>query len=353
MEDDYHIFRVIGSLTSDGVFVYNLKEKQVEYVNHSVVRIFDISHEAFQHQPEFFINHIIPEDVDHLLEEYQHLKERSSVENVEFRLVTHDNKKKTIVCNAYAIDGRAFCFVRDITSQRENEEYITNYGAKKDALLDIISHNLSGPLSIAQNVLSSLTNAVAERRLEDIQKHVELVRETTDHCIDIVTDFLEEEHMVSQHISVKRTRIDIIAKINNNLERLRRSYPSKRFVLTTDCNHLYASNDDVKFQQVLQNLLSNAVKFTADDGNVEVVVSQMAKSYSVSVKDNGIGIPDKMKPFLFEKYTRAGRPGLRGERSIGMGLYIVSKLVSLMSGTLTFESHEGKGSVFTIQFLLD
>jgi two-component system sensor histidine kinase VicK len=79
----------------------------------------------------------------------------------------------------------------------------------------------------------------------------------------------------------------------------------------------------------------------------------MARSFSVACEDNGIGIPERLKPVLFEKYTPASRRGLRGEPSIGMGLYIVRKLVSILNGKITFESSEGKGSTFVIQFLLE
>jgi two-component system, OmpR family, sensor histidine kinase VicK len=355
IDDDspYSIIKILGSLTSDGIFIFDLKENDLEYVNHAMVRIFDISHESFRHQPDFFVNHVIPEDIEHLLEEFEHLKQYSAVENVEFRLKSHDQKIKTISCNGYVVDGRAIGFVRDLTAARENEEYIVNFGAKKDALLDMVSHNLSGPLRLTQNILDSMTSVVHKQDTNKIHEHLALVRESTDQCIEIVNDFLEDEHLTSEYISVKRTRFDVLAKINNLLERMRPFYPLKQFVLSTDVLTLYAENDEVKFMQVMQNLLSNATKFTPSNGRVEIVVEQMAKSFSIHVKDNGIGIPDTLKALIFQKYTPAGREGLRGERSIGMGLYIVQKLVSIMNGRLTFESVEGNGSVFTVQFLLD
>jgi two-component system sensor histidine kinase VicK len=351
--DTYAIVKLIGSLTSDGIFVYHLEDERLEYVNESMIRIFDISHGSFYQQPDFFINHIIPEDAQHLLEEFERLKKESVVENVEFTLKWHDRSVKAIVCNAYVIDGRVFGFLRDITTQRENERYIVNYGAKKDALLDMVSHNLAGPLNMAQNILGSLNKLTADKDNKEVQHHIKLIQDTTNHCIEVVNDFLEEEHLLSEHISVKRTRFDVLAKINNILDKTRPSYPQKQIILSTEVPVLYTNSDEVKFMQIMQNLISNAVKFTKPDGRVEIVAQQMAKSFSVAVKDNGIGIPERLKPALFDKYTAAGRPGLRGERSIGMGLYIVKKLVSILGGRLTFESAEGKGSTFTIQFVSD
>jgi two-component system, OmpR family, sensor histidine kinase VicK len=351
-DSEFALLKTIGSLTSDGIFIYDVKENGLVYVNHAMVKIFDISHESFKHQPEFFFNHVIPGDVEHLLSEYEKLKRQSFVEHVEFRLMTHDKATKTVSCNGYVVDDVAICFVRDITRQRENEEYIISFGAKKDALLDMVSHNLSGPLNLTRGIVDSMKHVVGKEN-DELRKHLKLISESTNHCIEIVNDFLEEEHLTSEFISVKRTRFDVVHVVNNILERMRQSYASKQLIFTTDATHLYINNDEVKFMQVLQNLVSNALKFTPPDGRIEIIVCEKASSFSLSVQDNGIGIPDHLKPIIFEKYTPAGRTGLRGERSIGMGLYIVSKLVSILNGRLHFDSAEGEGSVFTVEFLLD
>jgi two-component system, OmpR family, sensor histidine kinase VicK len=347
------LLKTIGSLTSDGIAFYDIEENSVVYVNHSMVRIFDISQESFKHQPEFFLNFVIHEDVDHLLSEIEKLKYQSFVENVEFRVTAHDKTVKTINGCGYIVDDLVICFLRDITTQRENEEYMVNFGAKKDALLDMVSHNLSGPLNLTRNIITSMSNVVGKEDDTRLQKHLNLISESTNRCIEIVNDFLADEHLTSEFISVKRTRFDVLQISNSYIEGIRLSYPSKQLVVTTDATTLYANNDEVKFMQILQNLISNAMKFTPPDGRIEVIISQKAASFSLSVRDNGIGIPNNLQPVIFQKYTPAGREGLRGERSIGMGLYIVSKLVSILNGRLHFDSTEGEGSVFTVEFILD
>ena len=94
----------------------------------------------------------------------------------------------------------------------------------------------------------------------------------------------------------------------------------------------------------------NAVKFTEDNGKIIIELTEGPASYSISIKDNGIGIPEYLHRHLFEKNTPASRTGLRGEKSIGMGLYIVRKLIALMNGTIAFESIENEGSTFTVEF---
>jgi two-component system sensor histidine kinase VicK len=111
---------------------------------------------------------------------------------------------------------------------------------------------------------------------------------------------------------------------------------------------LYISNDDVKFLQVFNNLLSNAVKWSRSGSTIEIKLDEHDDTFSLAVKDHGIGIPDHFKVMVFQKNTPAARSGLRGEKSIGLGLYIVKKLVTLMEGTISFESKENEGSTFVI-----
>jgi two-component system sensor histidine kinase VicK len=177
-----------------------------------------------------------------------------------------------------------------------------------------------------------------------------LVKENTRHCIDIVNEFLEEEHIVSSTISVKRNRFELFLKLNTILERFKKSYPDFKFLVTSNVETLNVSLDDVKFLQTINNLISNALKWSPTKSQIEIRVEEREETFAISVIDTGIGVPEHLQRFLFDKNSRASREGLRGEKSIGMGLYIVKKLVALMDGELSYSSAEGQGSTFTVEF---
>lgn len=345
--------QTFADISSDGVLLFNLKTKKIEYVNQALSNLFDISHEAFSHQAEFFMNHIVGNDMEHLHMHYDILRKDGLVENVEFSTRAHDGTLKNVSASCYLIQKNKYVigFFRDITIVREHEDYIINYGAKKNTLLDMVTHNLSGPLAISRNLLESLEKAVALEDIdENIQAHITLVKENTRHCIELVTEFLEEEHMVSEQISVKKNRFELFAKLNTILERFRKAYPDFTFNVTSNVPSLNVSQDDVKFLQVMNNLLSNAIKWSQTNSEIKIRVEDRAETFSISVIDRGIGVPGHLQRFLFEKNSRASREGLRGEKSIGLGLYIVKKLSMLMDGTVSFESQEGQGSTFTVEF---
>ncbi|MDB5120333.1 MAG: phosphate regulon sensor protein PhoR [Sphingobacteriales bacterium] len=101
--------------------------------------------------------------------------------------------------------------------------------------------------------------------------------------------------------------------------------------------------------QVINNLISNAIKFTADDGVIEVDIKDQQQTVMIAVRDNGIGISEDMHPYLFDRFTKAIRTGLRGEEPVGLGMSIIKTIIELHNGTIYFESKENEGSIFFIE----
>jgi len=107
----------------------------------------------------------------------------------------------------------------------------------------------------------------------------------------------------------------------------------------------------VHLEQALVNLLDNAVKFNRPDGEVRVEVTRTRDDeVSVTIADNGIGIPSADLPRLFERFYRVDKARSRAVGGTGLGLSIVKHIVERMHGRVTVESQLGKGSVFTILF---
>jgi two-component system sensor histidine kinase VicK len=112
---------------------------------------------------------------------------------------------------------------------------------------------------------------------------------------------------------------------------------------------IYAEINRDKMLRAITNLLSNAIKFTRESGKIELSLSLKDKHPLITIKDNGIGIPKNKQPFLFEKFSPARRAGTKGEKSTGLGMFIVKEIIDKHSGKLTFESEENKGTIFYIE----
>lgn len=106
--------------------------------------------------------------------------------------------------------------------------------------------------------------------------------------------------------------------------------------------------DSLKLMQVMNNLISNAIKFTPENGVIEVEIEDKQASVQIVVRDNGIGIPEELQPYLYDKFTRARRRGLNGEDAVGLGMSIIKTIIELHGGNIRLESKENEGSAFFI-----
>jgi len=349
---DYNFIEKIGDLTEDGIAVYDLTLHKFVYVNQNFLNIFEMKegHDALFLGSNSILKYILSEDFDYLKSRFDDLVATGCINTTEFRLKFPDNSIKHLNCDVLILDkpNLVTAFVKDISKLKQHEDYLIKYTAQKDTMLDMLTHNLSGPLLLSKDVISSLQKGIDQNNVTHVSKLVSIIQENTQQCIDIVNDFLRQEHYESAQTFVKKTRFDVIEKINVTLAKLREMNDDKTFTLTTELQNLNINSDPVKFFQVIHNILSNSIKFTPAGGLIEILVNETETSYLICVKDNGIGIPELSKPTIFkEKFI--GRTGLKGERSTGLGLSIAKRLILLMGGDIFFESSEALGSSFFVK----
>lgn len=109
----------------------------------------------------------------------------------------------------------------------------------------------------------------------------------------------------------------------------------------------------LKFRRVIDNLITNALKFTEAGGYIRVYSHADHSIVNITVSDTGIGIPDDLQPVIFDRFTKAGRHGLDGEVSTGLGMSIVKQIVDLHQGTISLTSDEHQGTKFVMSIPID
>jgi signal transduction histidine kinase len=107
------------------------------------------------------------------------------------------------------------------------------------------------------------------------------------------------------------------------------------------------ATDPIKLKVIVKNLVGNAIKFT-DRGTVTVRTGAADHGVAVTVSDSGIGIPESALAFIFEPFRQVDASNTRRHGGVGLGLHIVQRLADTLGGTISVESHVGRGSTFRL-----
>ena len=240
----------------------------------------------------------------------------------------------------------------------EKNVQLTGMNHEKDELMNILAHDIRTPLSTilmtVDLVLFSLNSVTDEQqnpvdRLQDIKIAVKRID-------GILNSLLDAKRIESGELVVQQHPVMLIPKIKSVISENSTALEFKNITVKTnlspDADRVSADPGFV--QQVLSNLFSNAIKYSPKNSTVTISLYEHKNSVRLGVQDQGLGLTSEDKNKLFGKFTRLSAKPTAGERSVGLGLYIVKKLVESMNAKVWAESEgKGKGSTFLVEFPKD
>ncbi|MDB5004082.1 MAG: walK 3 [Mucilaginibacter sp.] len=215
---------------------------------------------------------------------------------------------------------------------------------EKDRILRTVAHDLRNPIG----GIASLTSIMANDEYTEEQKElINLVKETSYNSLELINEILEATNISSLELAFEPVEINSL--VNNSVELLRFKASEKGqkifYEPLSSPLHLLMSRE--KIWRVISNLISNAIKFSPTGAPIFVKVIKETDQVIVSVLDNGIGIPEKLKDQVFNMFTTAQRPGTVGEKSFGLGLSICKQIMEKSHGKIWFDS-SNHGTIFYI-----
>lgn len=337
----------IGNHATEGLIIFDAEKKSIIYLNDEARNITGFSEDS-SHVPEDIISKVAPDDQAYIKSKFAYFWNNSFLPETEFDIKKDNGVIITVCCRAHFVlnNTHIVLFIKDISKLKQHENYLIEFGAQKNALLDTVVHNVSGALQLMKHLSVEAERSVEKSDVKNLKVYLNLLKENNKHCIDIINDLLKKEHTESPQISIKPSRVDIVNKIHLLYNNLKETYKNRNFTFSSSNKNIYVNTDEFKLLQVINNLLSNAIKFTKEENKISIDIKENDEEVIYSVSDQGIGIPEAMTPFIFDRKSRAGRAGLNGEKSIGIGLHISKKIVELMHGKIWFETIENKGSTF-------
>lgn len=232
---------------------------------------------------------------------------------------------------------------RELQSQNEmlrESEY------KKSELIRIVSHELRTPLASILGFTSVLLNR--DVSAEERQTYLEIIDREGKRLSGLLNDFLDAERLDQGHLQLEPELIDV-GKVVAEQVRLFEGQSDKHTLdMVLRQRPLPVNGDPNRLAQVVGNLLSNAIKYSPEGGTVRVVAEQENGLVRVSVRDEGLGIPEELQERVFAKFFR-GDATASGIPGSGLGLTIARSVVEAHGGRMDFESGRGKGSIFWLE----
>ncbi len=220
----------------------------------------------------------------------------------------------------------------------------------KDEFLGVMSHELRTPLNIIMNYAEALQMGTFGNISPDQESGTEKIRVQAQHLLSLINGVLEITKIESGTVTLQTDSINMVEFMSESQSdymlpteknlALEWEYPADLPIIVSD---------RIKLKQILTNLINNSIKFT-DEGSVRISARIVPDQEILEIKvtDTGVGIPQEMLPFIFDKFHQIDSATTRNYSGAGLGLFIVKNFVNLLGGTIEAQSKVGEGSAFAI-----
>nr|MBR4279621.1 HAMP domain-containing protein [Clostridia bacterium] len=227
-------------------------------------------------------------------------------------------------------------------------EKIENFDQSRSQFVQNASHELKTPLATMKILLENLIyqpDMPAELRAEFMQD----MNHEIDRLSGIITDLLTLSQMDANAAALKLETVDFSVLCEDALHALQPAADKAKLTLQSAiAENIVFPGDESKLSQVVYNLIDNAVKYTPEGGRVTVTLAANSREAILTVRDTGIGIPEKDVSHIFDRFYRVDKARSRATGGTGLGLSIVRQMVQLHGGEIAVESAADEGSVFTV-----
>jgi heavy metal sensor kinase len=242
------------------------------------------------------------------------------------------------------VERLALSLNRMIERLEESIQHISRFSAD-------VSHELRTPLTILRGELETM----AQQRSRDAES-LEMIGnslEEIDRLTRIVDQLLIISRLDAGQAGMERELVNLGELAVSTAEQMRLLADEKKIAVRFSVEpKVYVAGDRLRLKQVLVNLLDNAIKYTAEMGNIELIVRAESGRALLGVADNGIGIAGRELPYVFDRFYRTDKARTRATGGAGLGLSIVKAIAAAHEGRVWITSTEGNGTTLWMELLL-
>jgi len=248
---------------------------------------------------------------------------------------------------------------RDITQRVQTEEdqkrltrELQELNKSKDRFISIIAHDLRSPFNALMGFADLAAEESATSNNPDLIKYIGTLQQISRGSLELLEDLLTWSRLQLGRIPLQMEKINLFQEVNMVVNILLANAMKKEIRLSNAVDkQVFVFADNNMVQSILRNLLSNAIKFTRQGGLIEINSKAEEKYITVSVKDNGVGIPSQVMARLFTEDGVFSTRGTDNERGTGMGLSLCKEMTEKNEGSIWVESEPDNGTCFFFTLL--
>ncbi len=365
-------FRQLAENIHEVFWIREPNQKQLVYVSPACEKIWNLSCQSLQSEPEAFWDAIHPDDRSRVKTAFE--KQVRGDYDEEYRVVRADGSVCWVRDRAFPVMGetgeiyRIVGIAEDITQRKLAEEFQkvaqTAQAASqaKSAFLANMSHELRTPLNAIIGYSDMLKEDAEDLGCEDFIPDLHKIQTAGKHLLSLISDILDISKIEAGRMELYLETFnpaslidDVVSTVASLVEKNSNKFEVDR---AGDLGLMYA--DVTKTRQILLNLLSNAAKFTKG-GTIKISAKRVtnktskiqkpgefSESIVFRVADTGIGIPPEHMQHLFQAFMQGDASTTREYGGTGLGLTISRHFCLMMGGDMQVESELGCGSIFTV-----
>lgn len=236
--------------------------------------------------------------------------------------------------------------LHDATEQEKEER-------ERRLFVSNVSHELRTPLTSVKSYLEALDDGALNEEIAP--NFIKVSLDETNRMMRMISDLLALSRIdnKSTQLNVEMTNFTaFMTYILNRFGQIKsqETNPGRSYEIIRDypVNSIWVEIDTDKMTQVIDNILNNAIKYSPDGGQITVSMKTTDTQLIVSISDQGLGIPKKDLPLIFDRFYRVDKARSRAQGGTGLGLSIAKEIVKQHNGFIWAKSEYGKGSTFTI-----
>jgi two-component system sensor histidine kinase/response regulator len=238
-----------------------------------------------------------------------------------------------------------------VTLTERQQQQLDDRNQDNKSFIKIVTEDLKNPLVGIQDLAELLANRFDELPKERIIELLTVIKDTTHQVFDLISEMICMNNIDSQNMNLKLDSMNILPCLKSLVNEHQNQAKLKDITIEFDSTDekYYCLADEKAVCKVFGHLVSNAIKYSLYGKTIHIKLSQDDWHVRCEIQDEGPGISKDDQKQLFTKFNTLSARPTGGELSVGLGLFIVNKLVKAMNSSILCESELGEGSIFIVE----